>query len=125
MLVLAAAGGAPFVAGALVSAGAAAGSTGIPLSCPFRAATGLPCPLCGGTRAFAAVAQGSPDVLRFNAALVLIAGLVVVVALAGLLAPRFGRRVAALSRREIVPAVLAGVVFAWTWALLHRDAILD
>lgn len=28
------------------------------LGCPFRALTGLPCPLCGGTHACAAVVQG-------------------------------------------------------------------
>lgn len=48
----------------------------VPL-CGFRHVTGIPCPLCGGTRVCAALAQGD-----FQAAWQLNAGLVVVLAIA-------------------------------------------
>ena len=39
----------------------------IPLRCPFRALTGLPCLTCGGTRAMAALARGDLQAaLSFN-----------------------------------------------------------
>ena len=48
----------------------------IPL-CGFRHLTGLPCPLCGGTRVCAALAQGNFDVAwATNAGLVVLMGLV-------------------------------------------------
>ena len=39
----------------------------IPLICPFRAISGIPCPGCGMTRAFLALAEGDfLGALRFN-----------------------------------------------------------
>lgn len=39
-----------------------------PTSCTFYTLTGLPCPLCGGTRAAKAFLQGDlPDAIRLNA----------------------------------------------------------
>ncbi len=39
----------------------------IPLYCPFRAISGIPCPGCGMTRAFLALAEGDfLGALRFN-----------------------------------------------------------
>lgn len=51
-----------FAAGALcvVSAGAVGGQEAFdgPVLCPFRLATGLPCPLCGTTRSLVALGDG-------------------------------------------------------------------
>ncbi|HVD25214.1 MAG TPA: DUF2752 domain-containing protein, partial [Gaiellaceae bacterium] len=44
----------PFAAGALMEPDGG----GLLPPCPFRAATGLPCPFCGATRAFALAARG-------------------------------------------------------------------
>src|SRR3954452_10889350 len=68
----------PFDAGALVGEG----GTGLPV-CPLRAATGVPCPMCGASRAFALAARGDGRVWQFNAAWVVLAAAAV---LAGILA---------------------------------------
>src|SRR3954449_12223300 len=66
---LLAAGCLPFAVGALVSRD---GASFMPL-CPFRTVTGLPCPLCGGTRAFAWAARGDVGFLHYNAFWVFVA----------------------------------------------------
>jgi hypothetical protein len=43
---------------ALAAAVPARALDGLPVLCPFRRHTGLPCPGCGGTHAFAAMAHG-------------------------------------------------------------------
>jgi hypothetical protein len=77
-----------------------------PLACPFRTLTGMPCPLCGMTRAVVAAMHGHLlESLRFNPA-----GILVVVLALALLA---GLR---LDRVRIPPWTLA--LFAallWTW----------
>src|SRR4051794_2187859 len=80
-LLLVAGGCLPFAAGALLAAPGQDGPGGLP--CPFRAATGMPCPLCGATRAFALAARGDSRVWHFNAAWVVLA---VAAALAGVVA---------------------------------------
>src|SRR3954454_7969897 len=37
-----------------------------PVLCPFRTLTGLPCPLCGGTRAFVYAFNGDGRFLHYN-----------------------------------------------------------
>lgn len=94
------------------------------LICPFRAATGLPCPLCGSTRAVLLAVQGDPRFLDYNAVMV-----AVVAAVAVLWALRARGRGAAL-RAALPPgrplaALWVGVLaLAWAWALAHRDTIV-
>jgi hypothetical protein len=102
----------PFVAGAIVPAD---GNTG--LLCPFRELTGLPCPLCGATRAFALAARGDLGFTRYNAVWVLVAALLIVAGLVVLLT----------RRRPRVPAmglVVVVAALAWIYALAHRGAIV-
>ncbi|MCZ7535537.1 MAG: DUF2752 domain-containing protein [Acidimicrobiia bacterium] len=77
-----------------------------PLACPLRATTGIPCPLCGMTRAVVAAVHG--DVVAsvaYNPA-----GIVaVLLAVALLLVPRL-RRVAISSRLVVVVGALL-----WAW----------
>jgi Protein of unknown function (DUF2752) len=77
-----------------------------PLACPFRAITGIPCPLCGMTRAVVAAIHGHLlDSLRFNPAGILLV-LVAIALVAG----------ARLDRVRIPPWLLVTfVALLWAW----------
>jgi hypothetical protein len=77
-----------------------------PLACPFRTLTGLPCPLCGMTRAVVAAMHGHVVAsLRFNPAGILVVALAIAV-VAGL----------RLDRLRISPWVLvAFAALLWAW----------
>jgi hypothetical protein len=77
-----------------------------PLACPLRTLTGVPCPLCGMTRAVVAAMHGHLlESLRFNPA-----GLLVVAFALALLA---GLR---LDRVRIRPWIVIGfVALLWAW----------
>jgi hypothetical protein len=109
---LLAAGCAPFAAGAIVPAD---GDTG--LFCPFRELTGLPCPLCGATRAFALAARGDARFLDYNAVWVVVAALLILAGAWGLARGRAPRIAPPL-------AVALGAV-AWTYALAQRATIVS
>src|SRR4051794_38775949 len=109
-------GCAPFVAGAIVPAD---GDTG--LICPFRELTGLPCPLCGATRAFALAARGDARFLDYNAVWVLVAALLIFAGAVVLVrgrAPRLSTRMGA-----VLAVALAAV--AWAYAFAQRAAIVN
>ena len=93
------------------------------LGCGFLALTGLPCPLCGGTHACAALVQG--DVVAAWAANPGVVGLLVVLAL---LALQWGVEGAAGWRRTnpwpwagraAARWVLGGLLLSWGVALLR------
>ena len=78
-----------------------------PLVCPLRAATGIPCPLCGMTRACVAVAHGHlATSLAFNPAGVL----VVLAAVVALVRPQLFARVRAPGW-----LILAAIGALWLW----------
>jgi hypothetical protein len=80
-----------------------------PLSCPLRNVTGIPCPLCGATRAVVAAVEG--DVwasLRYNP----IGVLVVVLAIALVVRPALIRLLALPQR-----AVVGGLGALWVYNL--------
>jgi hypothetical protein len=111
-LALLCAGCVPFAAGALAGPD---GDAELLPPCPFRAATGLPCPLCGATRAFALAVRGDGGWVSYNAPWVVLAA---VVALAG------AAILAGVRLRP--PPWVAAVVFvalAWAYALAQRATI--
>jgi hypothetical protein len=78
-----------------------------PLGCPLLAATGIPCPLCGMTRACVAAVQGHlGTALSFNPASVL----VIVAAVVAVLRPQWLIRL-----RAPMWVALAGVAALWAW----------
>jgi hypothetical protein len=115
---LIAAGCAPFAAGAALPSDGA----GV-LLCPFRAVTGLPCPLCGGTRAFTHVARGDGAFLHYNAFWVLVALAMIVAGVIVLLTRRpFTDGLTRTPRRAALTiAVLGGL--GWAYALAERATI--
>jgi hypothetical protein len=99
--------------------GAAAGEDGGLLPpCPFRSLTGLPCPLCGATRAFALAVRGDGGWTAYNAPWVVLAVAAVLAGIAVLagVRPRPGPR---------APWVAAAlfVAVAWAYALAQRATI--
>lgn len=116
----------PLVGGCLLAQGPS--GSGPPLPCPFRLATGWPCPFCGATRAFTALGRGDVSgVLHHNAVWVGVALVAAVVALVGLIAPRAGRSLRALPSRGgrwrlLLPLLL--VALGWAWAIVQRATIV-
>jgi hypothetical protein len=116
---LIAAGCLPFAVGALVSRD----GVGWFPACPFRTITGLPCPFCGGTRAFAWAARGDSGFLHYNAFWVFVAvAMVIAGALVLLLRRPF---LDALTRTPARAGLLIAVFFAsgWIYALSERATI--
>lgn len=113
-------GALPFVVGAFLPRPDPGGADlGVP-ECPFRAATGLPCPLCGSTRAVTLLAHGDPGFARFNLVVpLLLVGLV----LAGLWLA-VGRRLPPVRGRVLVAALAGCLAVSWAWTLAHRDVIV-
>lgn len=79
-----------------------------PLACPLLTVTGIPCPLCGMTRACVAAVRGDlADSLAYNPAGIL----VVVLALAVLVRPALAVHVA----RPPVRLLAAVLALLWVW----------
>jgi hypothetical protein len=108
-------GCAPFAAGAIVPADGDIG-----LACPFRTITGLPCPFCGATRAFALAARGDAGFLEYNAVWVAVAALCVLLGAAALL---IGRSPLAVMARRPVGVLVALTALGWAYALAQRATI--
>lgn len=119
---LIAAGCVPFaIGGAFAAAG---GNDESLVFCPFRLMTGLPCPLCGGTRAFAYATSGEPKFLTYNGFWVFVALAVIVTGLIMAFTRIPVRRF--WQRSRLVPVIVIGLLFAggWIWSFSNQTTIL-
>ena len=102
------------VVGAVCVASALIDPTGGPTLCPFKAMTGLDCPLCGATRAAHQLFRGNViGALDFNAVFVLVAPVLIWLAVV-VLRQGFGGaapRIPHVNRSTIVTLVAAVLVF--------------
>ena len=112
----------PFAVGGVLAV--SSGSGKVPVFCPFRLATGLPCPLCGGTRAFTYAASGDTKFLTYNGFWVFVALAMIVtgVLLTFTRAPvrKFWQGLGRFPL--IVMAVL--LTGGWIWSLANQSTIL-
>jgi hypothetical protein len=105
----------------------------IELHCPFREVTGLPCPFCGGTRAFIQAAQLHSSFLHYNAVWVFVAGLLAIAGAVGLVLRQVNPAQFAIvreaagqtSNRTRLTLVVFVLAVAWAWALAHRGTIVS
>lgn len=101
---------------AAVGVVAVAGRFGVPLfpPCPLHALTGLWCPLCGGTRAVAALANGDvAAALGFNALVVLAVPLMLVAWVTWTARRASGRRVPMITLGNRGLAVVSAALVAF------------
>ena len=120
-LLLILAGILPFAAGLAYSA--AVGGGLFSTVCPLLSFTGLPCPFCGSTRAFALATSGDLAFLEYNAFWVFAAAGFVVLGLT-VIFTRFSLR-GFWARRDnlAVYLVVAAILAGWACALLNRGSI--
>jgi len=111
-------------AGLLIHPASGGAESAVAIDCPFRAMTGLPCPLCGATRSLGLFVQGNGSFLDYNPVWVVVVALVVLGALLGVLRPAIrGRAARAPTALKVAAGVLV-VAAAWSVALAHRAAIV-
>ncbi|OJU95732.1 MAG: hypothetical protein BGO23_09040 [Solirubrobacterales bacterium 67-14] len=121
-LTLIAVGASPFATALLMRAVGLDGN--LPSGCIVQRLTGLPCPVCGATRAFLHASAGDPGFLHYNGFWVLVAlGLI----LAGLavIATRASLK-GFWSRWNRLPVYLVVGLLAsgWVWAFVNRATIV-
>jgi hypothetical protein len=126
---LAGAAAAPFAAGRLATPRDPDGVGGVSILCPFRATTGLPCPICGSTRGVTLAAHGDGAWADYNAVVVVLLVLLFAYAAFRLLAPGDGppllARGEASFRAHPLRWLLALGLVAWSWTLSHRETIVS
>jgi len=112
----------PFVFGLAFST--ADGAGWFSATCPLLAATGLPCPFCGSTRAFAFVTSGDMSFLDYNAFWVFAATGLGVLGLT-VIFTRFSLR-GFWSRRDNLAVYILGAVLlaGWACAIFNRGTIV-
>lgn len=120
---LLAVGALPFVLGAALHVDGGH-LDGISLPCPFRELTGLPCPLCGSTRAVVLASHLDGGFASYNLVMVVVLVATALLGLAGLVASRAGRTLRLPTTRWLVGIGAVVLVVAWAWTLAHHRTIV-
>lgn len=93
--------------------------------CPFARVIGEPCPLCGGTRAVASLIRGDlANALRYNASVVVIFGLLVLIVTSLVLGGRLLLRgrglvvaIQGVPSRRVMMLEISVFAMWWAWNL--------
>jgi hypothetical protein len=112
---------APFFAGLALRPPGLHGEPGVELwPCPFRAMTGLPCPMCGATRSVVLFVHGDSRFLDYNPwwVLVLIAGV-----LFGIASAMWTKPLPQVSGRVLTVGLVCTLSIGWAVGLAHATAI--
>jgi hypothetical protein len=96
---------------------------GVALPCPFRELTGLPCPLCGSTRAVVLAGHLDGGFASYNAVMVVVLVALALLGLAGLVASRRGAALRLPPTRWLIGFGAVVVSVAWAWTLVHHHTI--
>ena len=86
--------------------------------------TGLPCPFCGSTRAFALASAGNPGFLSYNAFWVVIAVALIASGLTMVLARASPPALLTRNRNLPIYLVIGALVLGWACALVNRTTII-
>ena len=93
-------------------------------ACPFRAVTGLPCPLCGSTRALALLSEGDAGFLHYNAVVALAVAVALTAGVVAAVRPDWAARLARLApARHPLRTTVVVVLAAWVVAVANRGSI--
>jgi hypothetical protein len=113
----------PFALGAVLHVEGGHVDGGV-LPCPFRELTGLPCPLCGSTRAVVLASHLDGGFASYNAVMVVVLVALALLGLAGLVASRRGRPLRLPPTRWLVGLGVVVAAVAWVWTLAHHRTIV-
>lgn len=114
-------GSLPFAVGGILAV--LGGGDQLPDVCVFRSLTGLPCPLCGGTRAFIHAMSGDGSFLSYNAFWVFVALALILTGAITLLTRAPVEKAWRQSGRLALYLIATLVAGGWIWALLNQSTI--